>query len=175
MRLPCIVVLCLACAPTHALAQSPSFSPTSIPSVSDARGVVSADLNRDGWPDLATANGPRDTVTVLLNRGVSGGFHPPNEIPVGDGPFDIDAGDFDRDGNVDLMVTTPDELQITILLMNTSGAVRSRIVFPAGGDSRGARLADVTGDGWLDLVYSVFSSNSVFIVPNMNRAATSNV
>jgi hypothetical protein len=166
MRFASIVVVCLACVPAHAYGQSPSFTPIAFPSVTGARSVVSADLNRDGWLDLATANAGRNSVAVLLNRGASGGFLPAQEIRVGRGPFDIDAGDFDRDGVIDLVVTTPDANAIELLLLGPTGALRSRTVLNGSGHSRGARLADMTGDGWLDLVYSDFERNFVTIVPN---------
>jgi hypothetical protein len=166
MRFICVALVCLACVAPAAHAQGVTFSSGSPSSVTGARGIVSADLNRDGLLDIATANNSRNSVTILINRGPAGGFAKLHEIAVGAGPFDIDAGDFDRDGLVDLMVTTPDASAIEILLLNSAAGVRSRVVMHAVGDSRGARLADVTGDGWLDLVYSVFSRNTVVVLPN---------
>jgi hypothetical protein len=124
------------------------------------------DLNRDGWTDIASANTGRNSVAVLLSRGRAGGFRAPQEIRVGTGPFDLDAGDFDRDGVVDLLVTTPSANAIELLMLRPTGALRSRLVLGAAGQSRGARLADVTGDGWLDVVYSDFIRNFVAVIPN---------
>jgi hypothetical protein len=165
MRSTCVALVCLACVAPSAHAQGVSFTASSYPSVTGARGAVAADLNRDGWPDVATANAVRNSVTVLLNDG-AGGFRARAEIAVGTGPFDIDAGDFDRDGHVDLAVSTPDSNAIQLLFMNGAGTLRSRLVLAGAGDSRGLRLADVTGDGWLDLIYSVFSRNTVVVLPN---------
>src|SRR6188768_1347271 len=77
-------------------AQALDFSSASYASATGARDAVVVDLNRDGWPDLATANTGRNTVAVLENRGDGTGFDPVREITVGAGPFDIDAGDLNR-------------------------------------------------------------------------------
>ena len=169
MRVFSLAITCLACLPSITEGQTPSFTATAYTSFPGARSAVSADVNGDGWSDLATANAGRNSVTVLLNRGASGGFLPAQEIRVGTGPFDLDAGDFDRDGVIDLVVTTPDANAIELLRLGPTGALRSRLVLAGAGHSRGARLADITGDGWLDLVYSDFNRGVVVVVPNDGR------
>ena len=166
MRVLCALVVCLLAVPASARAQTPTFIPTSYESIAGARAIVSADLNGDGWTDIASANTGRNSVAVLLSRGRAGGFLAAQEIPVGRGPFDLDAGDFDRDGVIDLLVTTPDANAIEVLMLRRTGALRSRLVLGGAGHSRGARFADVTGDGWLDIVYSDFVRNFVVVVPN---------
>ena len=108
---------------TTALAQAQplDFSSVSFPGATGARDAVVLDVNRDGWPDLATANTGRNTVAILENRADGQRFGPPREIAVGAGPFDIDAGDLNRDGIPDLIVTTPDGGAIEVLLMAGNG------------------------------------------------------
>ena len=77
-------------------AQTLRLSTSAHTSTTGARDAVAVDLNRDGWPDLATANTGRNTIAILLNRGDGTGFGPVQEIAVGAGPFDIDAGDLNR-------------------------------------------------------------------------------
>jgi hypothetical protein len=43
-------------------------------SMTGPRGITVADLNRDGWLDIATANHQPDGVSVLINRGAAGGY-----------------------------------------------------------------------------------------------------
>lgn len=166
MHAPLIWLTCVACliGVPVAHAQSISFAPTTHAAASGVRGAVSVDLNGDGWLDIATANTGRNTVWIMVSRGAAGGFVAAPEIPVGIGPFDIAAGDADRDGIQDLLVTTPDEPAITLLLMNRDATARTRFRL-LGPESRGATLADVTRDGILDLVYTEYSRAVVSVRP----------
>src|SRR5690349_400460 len=85
-------------APSLAHAQSLEFASTSYSAIAGARDAVVLDVNRDGWPDLATANTGTNVVAVLINRADGSGFDGVRTIAVGAGPFDIDAGDLNRDG-----------------------------------------------------------------------------
>src|SRR5205085_2674331 len=64
------------------------------------RAVVVADFNRDGKADMAIANQNGASVTTLLRDGV-GGFSLSNTTNVTNSPVDMDAGDFNGDGNLD--------------------------------------------------------------------------
>ena len=93
------VLLVLPLLPTTVSAQPIVFSRVDAASFSGARGLATADFNRDGRMDVAQANAGRNTVSVLLNLGGS----PPSflrapEVPVGLGPFDLVSADFNRDG-----------------------------------------------------------------------------
>ncbi len=150
---------------TIASAQTLSFARDDRPAFAGARAIVSVDLNRDGWIDLATANTGRNTVTVLRNNGAAGGFTVLRDTPVGAGPFAMAAGDLDRDGVPDLVVTTPDANAIEILYGRADGTLRSRVTLTGTGASRGVALADMTRDGRVDLVYTDYDRNVVFIRP----------
>ena len=64
--------------------------------------VVAADLDRDGRPDLATANGTAGTISVLL-RQAGGGFQPEGpSIPAGSGTTTLAVADFNSDTRLDL-------------------------------------------------------------------------
>src|SRR5688500_5638454 len=64
-------------------------------SATGARGVTSADFNRDGWIDIAAANHNPDGISVLLNQGGNGFAH--SFIPQAGGPFEITTGDLNKD------------------------------------------------------------------------------
>ena len=158
---------------TTALAQAQplDFSSVSFPGATGARDAVVLDVNRDGWPDLATANTGRNTVAILENRADGTGFGPPREIAVGAGPFDIDAGDLNRDGILDLIVTTPDGGAIEVLLMAGNGRVASRSLVAPGSQAWGATLSDATRDGILDLIYTDYARARVVLLPGTGTGA----
>ena len=164
-RLTCLTLLACVTAVPRAHAQQPAFAPTTHTTVAGARGAVSVDLNRDGWLDIATANVGRNTVAILLNGGAAGGFLAPREIAVGAGPFDIAAGDLDRDGVPDLAVVTASAPPgVEVLLMNNDATLKRRTIVSTV-ESRGIAIADITRDGVLDLVFSDYGRNRVVALP----------
>lgn len=85
------------------------------PSGSSQTTTISADLDHDGNPDLITID---DELNVVLIRyGLGGGtFGAPQQIPVGIHPYDVQVGDFNGDGNLDIVVANYTSNTITVLL-----------------------------------------------------------
>ena len=81
-----------------------AFTSVTIPG--SARGLVVADLNGDGKLDLATATGTGAAGTVAVALATAPGAFPAvaTSYPAGGTPGAIVAGDFNRDGIVDLAV-----------------------------------------------------------------------
>jgi len=131
-------------------------------STAGARGIAIADLNRDGWPDIATANNDPDGVSILTSRGTAGGYTS-RFIPLPGGPFDIATGDFNRDSVPDLAIANPDAHEIDVIYGNagTLGApVRIDVLY----DSRGLAVGDVDGDGNDDIVFTLYSNQGVQVL-----------
>lgn len=82
------------------------FGPTagSIPVGRFPVDMVIGDFNEDGVDDLAVANNPDSTISILLGDGL-GGFDRKHDVPVGPGPLKIIAADFNDDGAQDLATT----------------------------------------------------------------------
>jgi len=80
--------------------------------LSSLNGFVAADLDGDGYPDLAVTEAPcgpstclvNGSVDVLLNGGAAspGNFGPPIRLGSGMYPMDVVAADLDGDGKIDL-------------------------------------------------------------------------
>lgn len=113
--------------------------------------VMSADVNRDGRPDLVAANTYERSVSVLLNNG-DGTFRSQLSYATGNGPKSVEVGDFNGDGLVDLATGNALANTISILMGNGDGTFRANIEFSAGTVPGRVRVADVNGDGRLDVI-----------------------
>ncbi|MFT3764559.1 MAG: VCBS repeat-containing protein [Minicystis sp.] len=78
-----------------------------------ARSIVATDLDGDGKPDLAVANGA--SVSVLLNQG-KGAFAPAVDYLGCGGPMSVVAADLNDDGRPDLAVADYLSDQVCVLL-----------------------------------------------------------
>ena len=102
----CILALVCASALIWAdLPVAPSFTEVVVPVGKGPGPIAVADLNRDGKPDIVVANQESEDVCVLLGDG-KGHFlpSPHSPFPVGHLPNDIAIGDFNGDGNSDLVI-----------------------------------------------------------------------
>lgn len=118
------------------------------------QGIVAADLDGDGDPDLAVpTNGTG--LTILKNRG-DARFREPDSspYPVGSFPADIAAADIDGDFDRDLLVVNQVSEDITVFKNKGSGNFKVPASSPeAVGDSPASvATADLDGDGDEDAV-----------------------
>jgi dienelactone hydrolase len=116
--------------------------------------VAVGDFNRDGRMDLAIANNIDNTLSVLLGNG-DGTFQPQVTYPTAPGPAEGVTGDFNGDGKLDLAVSnfgnyTGDT--VSIFLGNGDGTFQAHVDYPTGQAPGAMVVADLNGDGKLDLV-----------------------
>ena len=131
----------------------------------DARSVAIGDVNGDGIPDLVTAN--RNTISVLLGNG-AGGFAPhvdelePKAVSVA-------LGDLDHDGHLDVVTST--ETTVSVRLGHGDGTFDPPVEYAAHGAGYRVRVADLDGDGALDVALAInqFSSASVYLGDGTGR------
>jgi hypothetical protein len=115
------------------------------------------DLDGDGDLDAAVANHETDYVTLLRNDG-QGGLEPfsqsPRHLDLGLHPHAVLIADLDLDGHPDLLVDDRRGEAILLLRGAGDGGFDMDVVrFSVGGDPyRGMTLADVNGDGHLDII-----------------------
>ncbi len=122
--------------------------------------VAIADVNGDGKPDLiiATFGG---TVGVLLGNG-DGTFQAPVSYSTGaEEAFSVAIGDLRGNGHLDLVVANwcpyggCENGVLSVLLGNGDGTFQAAVTYSSGGyQSYSVAIADVNGDGKLDLVAS---------------------
>src|SRR5262245_39981846 len=119
-RLSSLVLLVAALRTAQPAAAEPLFPNSSYPAGTGPSGIALADLDRDGMPDLAVADGGSDSVLVRLGQG-DGTFGAETRIPCGPGPTSIAAGDVSGDSVADLVVTNTYDNQVTTLVGKGDG------------------------------------------------------
>lgn len=126
--------------------------------------VAVADFNRDGNPDIVTANQDDGTVTVFLGDGL-GGFTSHQDFGVDPEPIGVVAADLNGDLAADLAVLSP--TSIYLLKSNADGTFTpfspaSKATGSSGAFAIAAGLLD--NNTTLDLVVSNADSNNVSIL-----------
>jgi hypothetical protein len=135
-------------------------------------GIALADLNADGFLDIATAAFGGNVASVRLGFG-TGLFGPPINSPAGSGPMKLDAGDINADGIMDLAVANQNSGDVSVLGGTGGGNFAAPINLPLAPSTQDVAIADLNGDGWLDLAGSSMS-NAVkvwFSVGTLTRRA----
>ena len=115
--------------------------------------VVAADVNGDGNLDVVVAHNDPAGVGILLGNG-DGTFQSEVTYSVGNPATNLAVGDVNDDGFPDVVVTnsgTGGENQLTVLLNNGNGTFKSGSTFQAGVGASQVELADLNGDGILDI------------------------
>jgi hypothetical protein len=118
--------------------------------------VALGDFNGDGKLDLAVAdNTSPGAVSVLLGNG-DGTFQAALSSPALDFSNALAVADLDGDGKADLVVTGIVDYvgAMIVLLGNGDGTFRQGTTYPTGPLPSAVVLADVNGDGILDIVLS---------------------
>jgi hypothetical protein len=122
-----------------------------------AGSAVLADVNADGYPDLAIG-GFNTTNTVYLNNGTSNPFNGVSGIAIGaqDVANAPAFGDVNGDGFVDMAVANSNHVPSRLYLTNgaplTSGNYATVQIGTDIGYGQDIRIADLNGDGKPDLI-----------------------
>jgi len=161
----CVLFLSLSIPPA-VLARAfgpPKFYPAGL----RPESVATADFNHDGKLDLAVVD-YSNQVSVLLGNG-DGTFQPPRKYAVGQGTFliDVGVGDFNEDGNIDIVATVSlvgnNGGSIALLLGNGDGTFRRAKYINAGNSPLSIAVADLNGDHHLDLWVGGNGSSTVLL------------
>jgi hypothetical protein len=141
-------------------------------------GVLTADFDNDGWPDIYVAN---DSAPAALYHNNKNGTFTDIGIEAGcalsiDGKpqagMGVTAGDYDRDGWLDIFKTNFSG-DTSSLYHNTSKGIFEDVTFSAGMGLNtrwlgwGCGFVDVDNDGWLD----IFLVNG-HVYPEVEKLAT---
>jgi len=130
----------------------------------DSGWIVAGDFNNDGFPDLAAVSATSDNnpaVFILLNRG-DGTFGPPRGYPASAGAWNLATGDFNRDGNLDIVVANVLDNSVGVYLGNGDGTFQFPMEFH-NNSAANVNVGDFNGDGILDLLVSSFGGFNVML------------
>ena len=130
--------------------------------------IALVDVNHDGKLDILVANTESETLSVLLGDG-KGHFVAAPGVPcaTGKGPNDIAVGDFNGDGNLDVVIANTGTPYLTILLGDGKGGFKPSPHSPFDTASyphvHGVAVGDFNGDGKLDVVTDSWGHNQILM------------
>jgi len=129
------------------------------------------DFNRDGRLDLAIANHETQHLTVLLGDGRGGLAPAPNSpftVAVRPHTHGVATGDFNGDGNLDLVTDSWAEDRLAVLFGDGEGSFGTPGTYVAVGKHpyQRIRVADLNGDGKADIVSPNLEGGNVTVLLN---------
>ena len=114
-------------------------------------GLAVGDLNGDGFPDVVVGQGGGggyQQYSVLLGSS-SGTFRVAGTYTTSADAFDVELGDLNGDGKLDLLISGGD---IAVLMGNGDGTFGSPTYYATNGGPISSTIADLNGDGHPDVV-----------------------
>jgi len=123
-----------------------------------------ADVNGDGWPDVAvsylgTGNSFGPIARVYLNNNGILSSEPDWEADIRGNSFGVDFGDMNNDGRPDLAVATgwsyrPQRFYNNYVFLNNEGTLETTASWQSDDENhyQGILWVDADNDGWMDLV-----------------------
>jgi hypothetical protein len=144
-------------------------------------GMVAADINGDGRPDLIVTNFDDNAVSVLLNTTPTGSgtasYSAQQTFAVGALPSAVAVADFNGDGRPDLAVVNNLDKTVSVLLNTTPAgsttlSFATQKTFAVGTGPQAVAAADFNGDGRPDLVVSNLNANTVSVLLNTTPAGS---
>ncbi len=120
----------------------------------NANRLIARDLNGDGKLDLAVAvehfSSDQDSLAILIGNG-DGTFQAVTTSVPG-AATDVAAGDFNRDGKIDLALAGQFSEVVRVVLGNGNGTFQAAVEYSVGGTASTVVAADLDSDGALDLL-----------------------
>ncbi|MCF8428811.1 MAG: FG-GAP-like repeat-containing protein [Bacteroidia bacterium] len=143
--------------------------------------VTIGDIDGDGKLDLTLVNATSNTISVLRNTSTSGtittgSFASNINFATENQPNSVSIGDLDGDGKLDIAVTNVGSNTVSVY-RNTStigtiswGSFAPKVDFVTGTNPKSISLADIDGDGKLDLTLLNSTSNTVSVLKNVGQS-----
>jgi len=135
----------------------------------DPMSVFASDLDADGDIDLAVAhNQPGTSYLVILKNNGNATFNQFASYAPAILGIDVSGGDFDADGDVDLVMTDGwgSGNNVHVMLNNGNGSFSGPYTYSAGASANCVMVRDVENDGDLDIIVANGSNNNISVLLN---------
>jgi hypothetical protein len=130
------------------------------------------DINGDGKPDIVSPNNYNGTVGLLLGNG-DGTFQPVVTLALGGGsqPTAVTLGDTNSDGKLDIVTSNYGTNTVGVFTGTGNGSFQAVTTYRTGASSTptDVLLADLNGDGTLDIATATQGTNAVSVLPGNGR------
>lgn len=142
---------------------------TTFPTGNAPISVAVEDVDGDGHLDIMTANQGSSNISVLLGTG-TGSFGAATSFPLGAAPQSMTVADVNKDGKLDVITANDHFFSVSVLLGTGTGSFGAPALYPTGSranviaGSRSVPVADVNGDGNLDIIVANYFSNTLFVL-----------
>jgi hypothetical protein len=113
---------------------------------------------------VADSGDPSSDQNYILSTQYTAGTPPSQPLSVGSGPEFLVAGDFNHDGNLDLVTANKSDNDISVLLGNGDHTFRQAVTYNVGNQPVAVAMGDFRHDGNLDLVTANKSDNTVSVL-----------
>ena len=123
------------------------------------------------YPITVTAFGLGGPVSTSFNLtvnaagcGGTSGLGPAANLPTGTAPILVAVGDFNGDGNQDLVTANSGSASVSVLIGSVSGTFGAATNFAVGTTPQSLAVGDFNGDGRQDIVVGNYGSSSVSLL-----------
>ena len=141
------------------------------------RAAAISDADGDGRPDIVVANERGNSVSVFRNLTdnfniLPTSFAPRIDLPAGNSPSGVAAGDADGDGKPDLVVSNYGSNTVSVLRnTSTMGSITTasfagKVDFATGSSPYAIVMGDADGDGKTDLLTANTNDNTISVLRN---------
>ena len=129
--------------------------------------MVMEDLNGDGYLDIATGDGLGSSITIFLNDG-AGNLRPGGTRTVAAGDYlnSIDGGDFDGDGDIDLVTGAIQDRRMQVFLNNGQARYGSRSLYTTGVRPFMVEVGELTGDEFPEIASANETAGTITVYLN---------
>jgi FG-GAP-like repeat/Bacterial Ig-like domain (group 3) len=149
---------------------------------SQVGSVAIGDFNGDGYPDLATTSAPNNSFYILLNKATATTPSFQTAVPyaltdgaTATGPYYLTIGDFDRDGNLDIIAANNGNATVSISRGTGTGTFGTATYYPVGSGDIFANVGDINGDDRVDITAVTGTGLAVLLSGQSESASISNV
>jgi hypothetical protein len=127
------------------------------------QGLAIADMNGDGKPDIITSSGNSGFFSIFLNASTPGSFKlaPRQDFTNFNHTDDVVVADIDGDKLPDIIVAESSGNSVSVYRNTSYGGnlqLGGRAAFAVAGSPYVIKVADMNGDGKLDLILTCYSS-----------------